>query len=469
MNHDPFDVYELPAEVRYQAEAAHARAAADPERPGRLARDFGGWRIESLTVGSAAAQGERDPWASLQGIFRSYLEDGVSFVIGDPGEGAFVAVTPQEELPPALDGSRDHSMGDSMGWDEEEGEAGFSLGQVRKKVRVPYARGERAARELYSEIRPLADVAIIVGSVRRKTLEVGDVELVVLPKDLRKFVDRAEKMGFEGGDRIRHGTVDGVKAELYIAHRPEELGAMVLMYTGDYLLNIALRSRALRMGVHLDQYGIYETKRGKKRYVFQSPDEREFFDYLGMAWHNPEERSLAWRSRLGKMAGELLAAEDLPRSERSFLEAALRTLRKEKYLSLAEQAKLDRIYNKRMPEAIGLRGIETPLSASLGASELVEMGRPSPEIDLAPWQEALERRGLEGRVRRIFSLMDEESLRLWVEADAGGLPHYYLSVLRDMPEEAEVERWREEPEEWMREASREAFSTEWDGPYPEAW
>ncbi len=52
-----------------------------------------------------------------------------------------------------------------------------------------------------------------------------------------------------------------------------------------------MRSIAKRRGLMLNQYGIWK----KGRPVLQSEDERDFFEFLGVRYHEPEERSLARR------------------------------------------------------------------------------------------------------------------------------------------------------------------------------
>ncbi len=90
-------------------------------------------------------------------------------------------------------------------------------------------------------------------------------------------------------------TVQGVKIEIYIAHSKKELGAMMFMYTGDQQFNIAMRNKAKGMGYLLNQYGIWT--RDKKKALLQSEDEKDFFDFLKVPYHTPEERSLRHRTK----------------------------------------------------------------------------------------------------------------------------------------------------------------------------
>jgi DNA polymerase/3'-5' exonuclease PolX len=170
--------------------------------------------------------------------------------------------------------------------------------QPVKSRRVPLAEAEDIAARVCEFVRPYVGFSMVVGSIRRGRPEIADIELVVLPKDLDTFLEDLYKSGFDGGKRIQRTRVDNVKVELYIAHIPEEIGAMVFTYTGDKIFNIAMRSIAKRQGMLLDQYGLWESKNGKKgRILFQSPYEEQFFEALGVDYHGPEERSFMHRSK----------------------------------------------------------------------------------------------------------------------------------------------------------------------------
>lgn len=190
----------------------------------------------------------------------------------------------------------------------------IELGRRVKKT-IPLEKADRIAEKIMQFVKPYTETAMIAGSIRRRRPEIGDVELVVLPKDLESFLDFLDSEGWVGGDRIRKKMVSGIPVELYLAHKPEELGAMLFMYTGDWQHNIAMRAIAKRQGWKLDQYGIWDAKTGKL--LFQSPDEREFYDYLGVDWHDPEDRSFKDRpkgKRSKSMGAEMLI--ELGASER---------------------------------------------------------------------------------------------------------------------------------------------------------
>lgn len=246
-----------------------------------------GYTVESHTLGCRIEAGDADILEAHWKIWDEYSNDGKSIVIGDPADGVFVSITPVK--------NQRATMGAEML---------IELGRRVKKT-IPLKKAERIVRYATETLEPLADVVLVAGSVRRRRPRVGDVEFVVLPKNLEQFLNTLDRNGWTGGDRIRKKMTAGIPVEIYIAHKPEELGAMLFMYTGDFQHNIAMRSIAKRQGWKLDQYGIWDAKTGAP--LLQSPDERDYYDFLGVDYHTPEERSFKDRSKKkATMGAEML-------------------------------------------------------------------------------------------------------------------------------------------------------------------
>jgi hypothetical protein len=164
-------------------------------------------------------------------------------------------------------------------------QAGFRKGEVPIEKAVGIA--EAAQRRLMAD----SEAVLIVGSVRRQEPLAGDVDLLVLPKDLHRMLRALEKEGFKGTDRMQRKMVNGVLLELYLAHSANEMGALELFTTGDRSFMDHMRSVAREQHWTLDRYALLDDQ-GKT--ILQSPDERDYFDALGVAWLAPEERS-SWR------------------------------------------------------------------------------------------------------------------------------------------------------------------------------
>jgi len=212
--------------------------------------------------------------------------------------------------------------------------------EKKRKRRIPWAEAKVIVDQLSAWLAARGDTFVMVGSMRRGRPFVGDIEFVVLPKDPKGFHGDITRLGFHAGEKRRNYVFTGysrVPVEIYVAGGPDELGAMMLAYTGDYIFNIAMRSKAKRMGYRMDQYGIWKGSTP----VLKSPDEREFFDFLGMEYHTPEERSLARRSQLKKIARNVLKSTRDP-GIKAFAEHVLGVLKSRTPLDRDEEALLGR-------------------------------------------------------------------------------------------------------------------------------
>ena len=186
-------------------------------------------------------------------------------------------------------------LGDGM---PDDFYAEYELGAKVKK-RTALAKGKQIAAKVERWLKPYARRLLLAGSVRRKRPTIGDIEFVVLPKKslgVEGLASVLTERGYRVGPSIRTAkkVVDGVKVELYIVHHPEEFGAMAFMYTGDRTFNMAMRKKAMAMGYLLNQYGVWT--RDKKRAILQSTQERDFFEFLKVPYHTPEERSFKDRT-----------------------------------------------------------------------------------------------------------------------------------------------------------------------------
>lgn len=304
------------------------------------------------------------------------------------------------------------------------------LGQIREKYRISLEEGERIAEKVRQDLEPLSKELFLVGSIRRQRPSIADIEFVVLPKDLDEFDRTVRDMGLEAAGKRRKytGILDGVKIELYIAHNPKEMGSLILMYTGDYIWNIAMRAKAKRMGLKLDQYGIWK---GKK-IIFQSLKERDFFDYLEFDWHDPKTRSLAARQELLKMIRGLHETV-VPEEDAKLLSRARDELKEKKYISAEDEARIRQLFDKYVRLEVG---------ASLGAEELVELGNDEGLVDelllktngiwenpAKLWQDLYERMiGRGGTVRNVVvEHRQPRDIRIVVETEEEGQRAFYIA------------------------------------------
>lgn len=156
----------------------------------------------------------------------------------------------------------------------------------------PLAR--REAERLLEVIRASGAVirSEIAGSVRRRAETSKDIDLVASSADPDRVMDAfvacpfvAEVTG-RGPTKCSVRLVSGPSADLRIV--PDDSFPFALAYfTGSKAHNVALRSRAQRMGLKLNEYGLF---READTQPVPCRDETEIHLALGLAWIPPELR-----------------------------------------------------------------------------------------------------------------------------------------------------------------------------------
>lgn len=148
---------------------------------------------------------------------------------------------------------------------------------------------QKLAQEIIEQISPYCEQIEVAGSVRRKKSEVGDIDLVLIPKQLlwHRIIAALQRTMdaklVKRGDMIAQLTIKGASVDLYVA-TSETLGPLLLIRTGSAGHNIKLSKRALSKGMKLTHSGL--AKDGK----IIASTEKEIFEALGLSYIEPEKR-----------------------------------------------------------------------------------------------------------------------------------------------------------------------------------
>lgn len=141
------------------------------------------------------------------------------------------------------------------------------------------------------------------GSVRRGKETVGDVDLLVCGGDpaevLGRFVKhpRVTEVLAHGGNKASAKVgLEGLQVDVRVLPRAS-YGAAMQYFTGSKVHNVALRTRAIKQGLTLNEYGLFKIE-GEERVAGET--EEEIYRALGLDWVPPEMR---------ESQGEIEAAE----------------------------------------------------------------------------------------------------------------------------------------------------------------
>src|SRR3990172_1393188 len=131
----------------------------------------------------------------------------------------------------------------------------------------------------------------IVGSIRRKSNNPKDVDVVLIPKNhsakekLEKFLESKGKKAL-GGEKKAYFRINGIDVELYYTI-PEEWGAALLAYSSRRGSGIGLRIVARLKGYKLSQHGLFSRKTGRR---IAGKTEKEIYYALGRPYKEPWNR-----------------------------------------------------------------------------------------------------------------------------------------------------------------------------------
>jgi DNA polymerase (family 10) len=154
----------------------------------------------------------------------------------------------------------------------------------------------------YVKSHPSTERAEIAGSLRRRKETVGDLDIVAASTDQNALADAFAQADFVE-EVVAHGptkvsiVTEGVDVDLRIVPS-EAFGTLLHHFTGGQAHNIALRERAVKMGINISEYGLKRI--GTDEDYEPVPTEDEVYARLDLSYIAPELR---------EDAGEIQAAE----------------------------------------------------------------------------------------------------------------------------------------------------------------
>ena len=156
-----------------------------------------------------------------------------------------------------------------------------------------FAQG--VARDISDYLSSIDGVELITaaGSLRRGKETVGDIDLLVTgpgaERSLDKFVlhPRIHQVLVKGGNKASAKVgLEGIQVDVR-ALPAESFGAALQYFTGSKEHNVVLRTRAIRMGYTLNEYGLY---RLDDNALVAGSSEEGVYEALGLPWIPPELR-----------------------------------------------------------------------------------------------------------------------------------------------------------------------------------
>jgi DNA polymerase/3'-5' exonuclease PolX len=161
--------------------------------------------------------------------------------------------------------------------------------------------GKRAWEEIHKHVLKIKSIikkgVIIAGSYRRNSPLIGDIDILVPFANYQQYIDKLHTSDYIV-EIFSHGpakhTAIGCVGSSYrkidiIPYKTENKPFMLAYFTGDFIENIRLRNKAIKMGYSLSQYGIKNINTGK--YVQGITTERGIYDFLQIPYKTPWNRT----------------------------------------------------------------------------------------------------------------------------------------------------------------------------------
>mgnify|MGYP001269011898 CR=1 FL=1 len=181
--------------------------------------------------------------------------------------------------------------------------------------KVPLDAARHQAHRLLDLLEPVCERIEIAGSIRRQCLEVGDIELVAIPKstrdlfgvrkwDTKIIIDRIfeiDKLSFlrgpeewlftKRGEWYAQFTIFGMKVDLFMT-TPEKWGCIFMIRTGSADFTKKMVKQKVWGGYCPDHLYFKDGRLWDGEEALDTPEEDDVFRELGMAYVKPENRNL---------------------------------------------------------------------------------------------------------------------------------------------------------------------------------
>ncbi|MET9514614.1 DNA polymerase/3'-5' exonuclease PolX [Streptomyces sp. NPDC002994] len=233
---------------------------------------------------------------------RASVPAGVRELIMIPGLGPRKAMVLYEELTVAsvdqlLDAIHKERLRDLKGFGERTELNilhGISVLQKAGEGRILVSAAMDVAEQLVAELSDIRGCVrcSYAGSLRRMKETIGDVDILVAARRSAPFMDALAALP-QTAEVIAHGekktsvrTTTGLQVDLRVLP-PASWGAGLQYFTGSKAHNIRTRAIAVRQGLKLSEYGLFDAESGES---ITSETEEEIYARLGLPWIPPTLR-----------------------------------------------------------------------------------------------------------------------------------------------------------------------------------
>ncbi len=187
----------------------------------------------------------------------------------------------------------------------------------RHTGRFPMGRMRPVAEEIMRNLREQSQVKelVLAGSLRRWKDTIKDIDILATSRDpqavMNAFVrlPQSKEVIMKGPTKSSISTSEGIQVDLRVVDE-DSFGAALCYFTGSKTHNIRLRELAVKKGLKINEYGIFDVKTEKK---LGGKKETDVYKILGLPFIPPEirEDSGEIEAALNNKLPKLIALEDI--------------------------------------------------------------------------------------------------------------------------------------------------------------
>ena len=243
---------------------------------------------------------EKGTFADLEGL-RAQVPPGVRELMSIPGLGPKKAMVLHRELGvSSVDG-----LVEAIDDDRVAGLRGFgkrTQDNILSGLQQLSASGGRVlvdaaldvAEAMLAELTALRQVrrAAFAGSLRRMRETIGDVDLLVAGTEPEPIMEAfvalpsVTRVLAQGDTKSSIVTDRGLQVDLRVV-APDVWGAAMIYFTGSKAHNVRIREMAVRAGLKLSEYGLFDAKSGE---LLAAETEERVYEHLGLPYIAPTLR-----------------------------------------------------------------------------------------------------------------------------------------------------------------------------------
>lgn len=182
----------------------------------------------------------------------------------------------------------------SFGEKSEKSILNNTLSFLGRQKRMPYKKAKELADKIISYLQSRFPETnfVTLGSLRRQSDSVGDIDIAAASNDSQNIIDYfltypdMVEVIARGKNKASLRLLNDIHIDLMV--KPvSSFGALLQHFTGSRQHNILLRRHALKLGYSLSEYGIKEIKSG---ILHKFSDEKKFYHFLNLKYIPPQER-----------------------------------------------------------------------------------------------------------------------------------------------------------------------------------